>query len=349
MGFKVDANFRNIFVEQGDALMECPLVSVLVPSCNHGQFLEERIESIVKQTYRRFELIVIDDRSNDDSDLILKNLQIKYGFRYIRNKYNSGTPFAAWERICRLAKGKYIWICESDDVAEHIFLATAVDRLEANPSAVMFYSNSWILDEQSNIVGHSETYFHDTWRETRWDSDFSARGIDELANYQLRGQTVPNMSSALFKADAFRNAFDPYLKRLKLTGDWLFVGDVLRAGDVEFCSQPLSYFRKHDETARVRVQSARSQAEFILTKYRLFLNSGKAATEFASVMGSDVIRFLYEPASWWEVLKAAMSISFKDTIWCALLLLRSTLKNPIYYKKFRERFNHAKQWWKEQA
>jgi glycosyltransferase involved in cell wall biosynthesis len=50
------------------------MVSVLVPSYNHGAYIRERIESIVAQTYQDFELFVIDDRSNDDSDLIISEL-----------------------------------------------------------------------------------------------------------------------------------------------------------------------------------------------------------------------------------------------------------------------------------
>lgn len=324
------------------------LVTVLVPSYNHGRYLRERIDSIMEQTYRAFELVVIDDGSKDNSDEVLLGLQSKYGFSYYRNERNSGTPFSAWERIGQLAKGEYIWICESDDIAEPDFLETAVARLENNSSAVMFYANSWIIDESSCVVGNTDSYFHDIWKDTRWDQDFSANGIEELVNYQMRGQTVPNMSSALFKASAFQKAFDPYLKRLRLTGDWLFVGDVLQFGNVEFCAQTLSRFRKHEETSRVRVRSARSQAEFILTKYRLFRHGRLSIANFARVMGSDVVRFLYEPASWWAVLKAAVAISAVDTMGCALLLLSSIVVNPIYFAKFKERYKHAKRWRNEQ-
>lgn len=325
------------------------LVTVLVPSYNHGAYLRERIESIFAQTYQCLELIVIDDYSQDNSDDVIRQLKTEYDFKYIRNERNSGTPFAAWERICELAQGKYIWVCESDDVAEPTFLESAIGRLEANPKAVLFYSNSLVINEASEVVGHTESYFRDVWRDDRWEQDFSANGLDELLRFQLRGQTVPNMSSALIAAKAFKRAFNPYLKRLRLTGDWLFVGDVLRQGDVEFSRRVLSRFRKHEVTSRVRVKSARSQAEFILTKYHLFHSSGLSATEFAPLMASDVLRFLYEPARWWEVIKSLMQISLLDTMRCLMLMAVSTARHPTYLEKFKQRCKHAKIWRKENA
>lgn len=323
-------------------MLNQPLVTVLVPSYNHGAYLRERIASIFAQTYQCFELIVIDDCSQDNSDEVIRQLKTEYDFKYIRNERNSGTPFAAWERVCELAQGGYIWVCESDDVADPAFLETAVARLEANPKAVLFYSNSLVINESSEVVGHTESYFRDVWREARWEQDFSANGFDELVRFQLRGQTVPNMSSALIVVTAFKRAFNPFLKRLRLTGDWLFVGDVLRQGNVEFSHAALSRFRKHEVTSRARVKSARSQAEFVLTKYHLFCRSGLITTEFTPLMASDVIRFLYEPVRWWEVMKALMEISLLDTIRCGVLMVVSTAKHPAFLKKFKQRYQHAR-------
>jgi glycosyltransferase involved in cell wall biosynthesis len=323
---------------------QSPKVSVLVPSYNHGRYIRERIDSILNQTYGHIELIVIDDCSDDDSHTVISDLQALHGFRYLHNERNSGTPFAAWEHICKLATGDYIWVCESDDVAEPAFVETAVASLMAKPDAVMFYSSSLIINEASQVIGHTDSYFHDIWKESRWDADFSADGLDELLRFQLRGQIVPNMSSALFTADAFRAAFTPFLKRLRLTGDWLFVGNVLKQGGVVFAHQALSRFRKHEITSRVRVKSARSQAEFMLTKYRLFSACGQPVSAFATLMGADVIRFLYEPASWLDVGKALLQVSWRDTIKLIGVLVVSTLKNTAYISKFKDRYRHAKEW-----
>ena len=130
-----------------------PMVTVLVPSYNHATFIRERIASIVNQTYQDYELIVIDDKSPDGSDEIISDMQDKFGFQYIRRDKNSGTPFSAWEDICKLASGKYIWVCESDDVAHDNFLKTAVSALERETEAVMFYCNSDYIDVDGQVTG----------------------------------------------------------------------------------------------------------------------------------------------------------------------------------------------------
>lgn len=321
-----------------------PKVTVLVPSYNHGRYIRSRIRSILDQTHSNFELIVIDDCSEDDSHSVISELQSEFGFKYLRNEQNSGSPFTAWEQICNLATGDYIWICESDDIAEPQFLETAVSQLSMSPKASMFYCNSHITDENDRLIGHTEDYFHDIWEESRWDNDFTANGIDELVQFQLRGQTVPNMSSAVFDSRAFRAAYSPFLKRLQLTGDWLFVGEVMKHGEVLFCNKTLSRFRKHLVTSRVRVKSARSQAEFILTKYRLFKSSGRPVSEFVSLMKTDVLRFLYEPARWHEVMTSLFKVSIIDAFRFAILLSVSVGLHPNYIKKFVKRFKHAKNW-----
>ncbi len=318
-------------------------VTVIVPSYNHAKYIRQRIESILKQTYSNIELIVIDDESEDSSIEVITELKNKYGFKYIQRVKNSGTPFSAWEDVCKLASGKYIWVCESDDIAAPKFLETAVTSLASDLRAVMFYCSSIIIDENGKEMGHTDNYFHDIWKESRWDTNFTSDGKSELKNFQLRGQTVPNMSSALFTANTFRKSFKPFIKRLRLTGDWLFVGEVMKCGRIIFHHTALSYFREHEVTSRVRVKSARSQAEFIITKYHLFRLSGLPVSSLAPIMSSDVIRFLYEPDSWFDVLKSLLQVSWFDTIKVVLLLLYSTSKNTACITKFKERYKHSKE------
>lgn len=332
-----------------ESLRNQPLVTALVPSYNHGRFLRDRIDSILAQTYRNFELIVIDDCSQDNSDEIILRLKNEYDFIYIKNERNSGTPFSAWEKIAELARGKYIWICESDDVAEPEFLNTAVQRLEYNSNAVLFYSNSKIINDIGEYIGHTDTYFEDFWKDSRWKYDFSANGFEELVKYQVRGQTVPNMSSALILTTIFKRAFNPFLKRFQLTGDWLFIGNIMYYGDIEFSCAALNRFRKHQVTSRERVKSACSQAEFILTKYCLYRLSGLPLSKFASFMSSDVVRFLYESASWWDVVKSLLRISLLKTISFGFLFLFSATNHITDLNRFKQLYKDAKKWRIENA
>lgn len=318
-----------------------PLVTVLVPSYNHSKYIKKRIETIINQTYKNIELFVIDDSSSDDTDRILKEILASYSFRYFCNKKNSGTPFSSWEKLLKIANGKYIWICESDDYAAPNFLETGIKTLEKEEQRVLFYCNSYVIDEKDTIIDHTKSYFHDIWKESRWDSTFVSNGIDELVGYQIRGQVVPNMSSAIINASAFKKAYRSVLKRFHLTGDWLFIGYLLKYGKVVFCKKTLNFYRKHDITSRNRVKSARSQAEFIVTKYLLYKGSKVKKSNFTNIIRSDAIRFLYEPATCFSVCREISSISIKYLISIASLLFYSLLFNKHYLKAFIERYRHA--------
>ena len=318
-----------------------PMVTVLVPSYNHARFLPERIESILSQTYTDFELIIIDDHSPDQSDEIIRRYTDLPFVTYIRNEVNSGTPFAAWEKGSRIAKGKYIWLCESDDFAEKDFLRLGMEALEQDSGRVLFYCNSHVVDVDSRIIGNSSEYFDGIWRDTRWKQPFVANGLQELKNYQIRGQTVPNMSSTLIRRDAFLQAYTKHMKKYKLTGDWLFVGLVMQYGDVVFDPQSLSNFRKHQNTARVRVKSDRSQAEYILTKYYLHRMLKRTDRELLSLLNADVTRHIHEDAGGMDVARLMLRISAPQTLSLASKLAVQILLHPGYLKKYISRKREA--------
>ncbi len=104
-----------------------PKVSVIVPNYNHESFLQQRIDSILNQTYQDFELILLDDASSDASISIIENYRYEEKVsEIVLNTVNSGSPFKQWIKGIKLAKGEFIWIAESDDFAEPTFLETTV-------------------------------------------------------------------------------------------------------------------------------------------------------------------------------------------------------------------------------
>jgi len=328
---------RSIYGVRKARQQGAPVVTAIVPSYSHGRYIEQRIRTILDQSYANIDLIVIDDKSPDNSDEVISRLRDRYGFTYIRRDKNSGTPFSAWAYAAEKATGEFIWICESDDAATLDFAATGVDRLCQDRSAVLFYSNSYVIDADGKVIGSTASYFRDIWQDPRWEAGFTAEGLKELADYQVRGMIVPNMSSALIRADAFKSAFKPDLLKFGLTGDWLFIGRVLTRGRAIFDVQPLNYFRQHAVTSRERVKSARSQAEFIMTKYRVHKLARKRARDLAVTLKTDATRFIYEPASGRSVARAMMRISVVDTFRIAVMLSWSMLFHRHYWSKFRAR------------
>ena len=100
-----------------------PRVSIIVPNYNHARYLPDRLLSIEQQTYQDFEIILLDDCSTDNSrDLIFNYASNPKVSQCILNEKNSGSPFIQWVRGISLAQGEWIWIAESDDLADPMFL-----------------------------------------------------------------------------------------------------------------------------------------------------------------------------------------------------------------------------------
>lgn len=113
--------------------MSYPLISVVMPVYNREHYLKESIESILNQTFTDFEFIIVDDQSTDSSWQIIQEYA-KKDKRIIAVK-NSGKKGCYPARNCghKLAKGKYIAVMDSDDIALPHRLQTQFDFMEKNP------------------------------------------------------------------------------------------------------------------------------------------------------------------------------------------------------------------------
>lgn len=90
------------------------LVSIIMPSYNTGKYIADSIQSVLNQTYQNWELIIVDDCSTDDTDLVVKKFDDSR-IRYYKNEKNSGAAVSR-NRALRLAKGKWIAFLDSDDL-----------------------------------------------------------------------------------------------------------------------------------------------------------------------------------------------------------------------------------------
>ena len=93
------------------------LVSIIMPSYNTAKYILESIESVLKQTYTNWELIIVDDCSTDNTDEVIATFLCDDRIRYIKNEKNSGAAVSR-NRALAEAKGKYIAFLDSDDLWE---------------------------------------------------------------------------------------------------------------------------------------------------------------------------------------------------------------------------------------
>ncbi|HHQ4535035.1 TPA: glycosyltransferase family 2 protein, partial [Aeromonas veronii] len=115
----------NIYViESAESTKFNPKVSVIVPNYNHAPYLQQRLESIYRQTYENIEVILLDDCSSDNSIEILTDFSSRFPNRTICsfNDVNSGGVFRQWKKGLGIASGELVWIAESDDFCSDDFL-----------------------------------------------------------------------------------------------------------------------------------------------------------------------------------------------------------------------------------
>lgn len=236
--------------------MPLPDISVIIPNYNHAAFLSQRIESVLSQTYRNFELILLDDYSTDNSWTILSSYKSHPFVKHIlRNKKNSGSPFAQWKKGLQLATGKYIWIAESDDWAEPDFLETLVPMLEKGNALAYCRSND--VDEKGLTKSHF--FWADGLDDKRWKEDFENEGtceIDQALKYRC---TIPNASSCVFLKSAapLGCGFD----KMRYCGDWLFWIELLRYHRLAYTSKVLNHFRHSSSSTRNRKSDREEQCK----------------------------------------------------------------------------------------
>jgi teichuronic acid biosynthesis glycosyltransferase TuaG len=93
------------------------LVSVVVPCFNAGKFIATTVESVLSQTYRNVEIIVVDDKSTDASASIVQGLmKVDSRVRLIEMERNAGAPAAPRNTGVRAAKGRWIAFLDADDI-----------------------------------------------------------------------------------------------------------------------------------------------------------------------------------------------------------------------------------------
>jgi len=225
-----------------------PRVSVIIPNYNHARFLRRRIESVLRQTYQNFELVLLDDCSTDESRSILLEHADDARVRIEFNDKNSGSTFKQWNKGVRLARGEYVWIAESDDYADERLLERLVTVLEAGPTVTFAYCRSWRISEDDQRDGYAD-YYLDYLDPYRWTADFCADGHEECRNYFVSINPVPNASAVVFRK-AIYECVGGADESLRLCGDWKLWAAMALAGNIAYLGDPLNYYRSHDASIR---------------------------------------------------------------------------------------------------
>ena len=216
--------------------MNNPLVSVIIPNYNHAKYLDERIQSILNQTYQDFELIILDDKSTDNSLEIIKKYKDNQHISHIVvNEENSGSTFKQWHKGFELAKGEWVWIAESDDYCDEDLLEKLISVIKKGEDVAVVYCTSQTVDTNGKKIGLEQPLS---------DKVDYIKGSDFIRNRMLVGNAIPNASSTIFKKEYALKADRQYMNYVA-AGDRLFWIELAEMGNVAHLHSPKNYFRQH--------------------------------------------------------------------------------------------------------
>lgn len=266
-----------------------PKVSVIIPNYNHARYLRQRIESVLGQTYRDFELILLDDFSTDESRSIIDEYGNDPRVRIELNDKNSGSTFKQWNKGVWLASGEYIWIAESDDYADELLLERLVAVLDDETELTFAYCRSWQISEDDQKEGFGDSYL-DYFDTQRWKADFRAVGRDECREYFFRTNPVPNASAVVFRKAIYKRVGGAD-ESLRMCGDWKLWAAMALEGRIAYVSEPLNYYRAHGASMRNRSKREGLGTLEALTVIRWIIEREKPTQAGLELLPRTVARF----------------------------------------------------------
>ncbi|MBC6697796.1 glycosyltransferase family 2 protein [Hymenobacter puniceus] len=216
-----------------------PLVSVIIPVYNAGEYLRPAIDSILQQTFQDFELIIVDDCSRDESLAVARSYEADPRVTVLANAQNKGRSFSD-NYGAEYARGKYIAKMDADDIALPHRLQTQVDFLEQNP-AVGLTSSFMKCFGESKIV---------------YEYPVSA---DAVRSFMLFNMPVAN-PTALFRRSLLQEYGLSYDDTIKDTfgEDYEFITRLAQVTDIVNQPEILLHYRTFPQTLKADVHARRN-------------------------------------------------------------------------------------------
>ncbi len=236
-------------------------VSVVVPNYNYEDYLPIRLRSIINQSIKPKEIILLDDVSKDNSLEVSKPIlefakeNYKIDYKIIKNTTNNGC-FRQWLKGISLAKEEIIWIAEADDYANPIFLETLLPAFN-DKKVVLSYAKSSVIDSDSNLPDYDYNSYVSELDPEKWKKNFVDDGNNHVVNYLSQRNTIPNVSSVLIRKTATKG-MDVELSKYNAIGDWLAYIYLLSKGKVAYSCKELNGHRRHGNSIIAKEEKSKT-------------------------------------------------------------------------------------------
>ena len=229
--------------------MSMPNVSVIIPTYNQAMFLADAIESAIAQTYQNHEIIVVNDGSTDNTEVVAQRYNDKIRYLYQKNQGLAG----ARNTGIMAARGEYIALLDSDDIWDPSFLTTMIDLVHTTPGAAVYYCGIRYMNEAKQNLPQSG-------------------GLDKYSEKDIYHQIlrsnflIPSTIVINRKVVIAENLFDVSFRRLQ---DWELWIRLLKSGYqfVGLKDQYLVRYRVHDSNLSVDSVGGQQAARAVIKKH----------------------------------------------------------------------------------
>ncbi|MBI3951596.1 MAG: glycosyltransferase [Acidobacteria bacterium] len=223
-----------------------PKVGVVLLTYNQAPYLRASMDSLLNQTFRDFELIVINDCSPDETREILQGHEGKPGVQIIHHEVNRGLQWSTHEAI-QMARGQYILWTSGDDVHHPELLQRTVAVLDRNPQVGFVYTRVFLIGSEGQIEGIKTSP-----GKPELERDYVRDGLKEFQAL-LRGNHIVTTGAVLFRRECYEQVggLDSTLPEASDWDLWLRMAIV---SDVAHLAEPLFYWRRHEGTLSQQFQ-----------------------------------------------------------------------------------------------
>ncbi|WP_236189920.1 glycoside hydrolase family 99-like domain-containing protein [Pseudomonas pharyngis] len=243
---RVNETSRGLLAIKSKTLM--PKVSVIVPNYNHERFLRKRLDSIYGQTYRNFEVILMDDCSSDESRSVLNEYAQKFPdvTTTLFNDTNSGGVFRQWSKGIKAATGDLVWVAESDDYCDENFLQALVRCFDDEAVMLAYARCEFVTSDEVVQEGEFHKYVSDLECAEKWAESYVDTAHSEVRYALGIKNTIPNASGVVFKRPVDLPLLDDeeWLS-MRVAGDWVFYLHLIRGGKVAYSVDGTNFFRRY--------------------------------------------------------------------------------------------------------
>lgn len=247
-----------------------PKIGIIVPSYNHAEFLDRRIQSLLTQTYQSIKIYILDDASTDGSiNIIKKYAELDERVRYIVNEKRSGSVFKQWAKGLQILQNDNLdvwWICESDDVCNSNFLELMIPYFK-DQSVMLAFGQIDYIDEKDQISNGLEFYRRDS-EEVIWDRPVARTAREWFTGSMGAINLIPNSGGCLIRAQMLSISELENLQKFTIAGDWYLFSTCMRTGFAIYNNEAKAYFRQHSKNTSVIRNNSTEYYEEILAVYK---------------------------------------------------------------------------------